>query len=760
VSFGGAPEGSSGFMYFWSIHCGLGRGPIDELREIRMGGKLGWQGNLSVEQVVQINAPQLFGGNAKEGGVVGNLHYLPGGPTQVIPESLATVLISPSTVTDFRRMVTIFFDGMISALNPYPKTWSWRIRRAINGWDGDTFRPDLAIITLMGQTIPPAADNRPLVRGDRTRAVPMVNTVNGTLDSMFGLPIEQINEVLVNVGTVVDPVYKPVGYAYDVISPNQWLIKIPAVYRGLPVLIRYFNGSGASLFNRAQLSNDGFTTTTTFSILEFATGPGTTVISITSLLCVALPPPMGYFPIPFTIVVNDPDHCILHIPAMYLNRVITVNYTRTGGGSFQQFITPVRLLTPAIVDLDLNPGETLVSLIPVTKTVSAPGVDEPPREIYSEIVDIDLQLVAVHDIEVEGQEVYIPFLYKPNLGIVNYVPDPVIKAMNPAHMLFECLTNREWGRGRDRASLSISSFEAAAQTLYNEGFGLCIAWKRRDSIKTFMQYICDHIGAVLYTDRSTALITLLLIRGDYTKAELKLWDTSIEIKESTVNTASMLINEVVVTWHDPVFNEDRWVGEQNLANLQATQGAVNSLKKDYKGLPTAGLARRVALRDLKAQSQGLRRFQIVLDRRAWNMTPGKVMRIQDVSRGIPDIVVRLATFKDGTLQNGRITVDAVQDIFTFPAAGFTQEQPPHWNETDNTPCIGEHEVFEVPYYMLVRGMRPADFALLTDSSSYLGTVAEKGQTINTDYAIAVRNAAPTPDDVPLLADQLYCGYSP
>ena len=40
--------------------------------------------------------------------------------------------------------------------------------------------------------------------------------------------------------------------------------------------------------------------------------------------------------------------------------------------------------------------------------------------------------------------------------------DRTVKAMNPAHIIYECLTNRVWGRGLARTMLDEASFLVAA----------------------------------------------------------------------------------------------------------------------------------------------------------------------------------------------------------------------------------------------------------------------------------------------------------
>jgi hypothetical protein len=328
---------------------------------------------------------------------------------------------------------------------------------------------------------------------------------------------------------------------------------------------------------------------------------------------------------------------------------------------------------------------------------------------------------------------------------------PPIHAMNPAHILYECYTNREWGRGLPASSLNVASFTTAADTLAAEGFGLCIKWARRDALDSFVQSVIDHIGAAIYADRETSLITLKLIRKDYDVATLPVYSTDsgvLEIKENAVSSLGPAVNEVIVEYTDPVSNEVRTVNAQNLASLQATRGVFNSIKKTYSGLPTAELARRVAQRELRLSAMALRQFTITFDRRAWRIPPAGVFRIQDTVRGIGDIVVRAGKIEDGTLTNGTITITAVQDVFGLPSASFIGQQPPNPVKPDNAPVLLNHRAFEVPYFILAGSMSPADFAYVANDAGYIGTVVEKPSDLSLAYNLYVKDGAPTPDEFP------------
>jgi len=130
-----------GFSYFMSLLSGLCRGPIDELHEIKVGDLTAWGGHLCNSGVNQIDAPNLFGGEKKEGGIQGPFRIFMGAPDQVLPGAeggLPDVKASIGTgmVSQFRGVVTLWFDGLVASMNPYLKEWKFRVRRSRKGWFG------------------------------------------------------------------------------------------------------------------------------------------------------------------------------------------------------------------------------------------------------------------------------------------------------------------------------------------------------------------------------------------------------------------------------------------------------------------------------------------------------------------------------------------------------------------------------------------------------------------------------------------------
>lgn len=472
-----------GYRYYFGIHMGIGRGPIDTLVEIRVGDKTAWPidtreivgydpwGNpvtttvpapppVEENTTIQIKAGDLFGGDSGEGGIDGPMDVMMGGPEQGINSRLAKML--GGLVPAFRGVTTFFFDGLVCSLNPYPKAWKFRVRRALKGWDGPVWYPEKAKIVLCGD----------------------------------------------------------------------------------------------------------------------------------------------------------------------------------------------------------------------------------------------------------------------------------IHAMNPAHMIYECATNRDWGRGLSRDLIDDDSFTSAANTLANECFGLCMKWSRSDDIQSFVQSILDHIGGALYVSRRTGKLTLRLIRQDYILDDLPTFTPNsglIDVQDDAGSTSDTLYNEILITWHDPINDEDRQVRVQNIAAMQ-TMGSVSSKTVQYPGLPTSDLALRVGQRDLRTNGMPLRRVKVTLDRRGWKIEPGMPFVISDPARGIESLVLRAGSIEDSTNDTSNIVVTGVQDVFGMPATAWVEPQPPTSSFPSKQPVpVQIHRMIEVPYRELARVLSKADLNNVAPDAGAIALLGVRPMAMSTNF---------------------------
>ncbi|WP_447880852.1 phage tail protein [Serratia fonticola] len=317
-----------------------------------------------------------------------------------------------------------------------------------------------------------------------------------------------------------------------------------------------------------------------------------------------------------------------------------------------------------------------------------------------------------------------------------------IHAMNPAHILVECATNRDWGRGLLLSEdLDLDSYRYAADQLYAEGFGLCFRYNRQDSLDTFVQQMLDHIGAAQYGDLSTGKTTLKLIRDDYNPDDLPLFTYDngiIAVQDDDSTSSDTAPNEITVTYHDPVTNSDGEVRAQNLGSIQSV-GLISS-SVEYKAIPTHDLAARVAQRDLEVGSAGITRLVIQFDRRGGQLTPASCFRVSLPDRNINNMVLRVSKIDEA--DTGALTITAVQDVFGLPATSYSSgQQGSGWTPPNKSAVpVSDLQLVELPYFSLAATLSAADLSFVSPEACYLGVMATAPTSFSVNYHLQSRAA--------------------
>lgn len=302
-----------------------------------------------------------------------------------------------------------------------------------------------------------------------------------------------------------------------------------------------------------------------------------------------------------------------------------------------------------------------------------------------------------------------------------------ITGMNPAHIVYQCLTDPDWGLGYPTSSIDSASFTAAADVFFNEGFGLCMQFTGSAPVESFLQTICDHAGAVLGIDRVSGLFLLSAIRGGYSVPALPLFndDNILQLDSFQRRALSETVNEVVVTYRDPITNKDGSVTAHDLANI-TSQGGPISQSKSYPGLPTSALASRVAVRDVTASAAMLAKVRFKVNRTAYALRPGSVLRFSWPKLGIVDMPLRVGRIDYGTLIDGVITIDALEDVFGLPATTYISQQPAGWTPPSTAPVApAAQTMIEAPYREIFRATDPANLSALTADACFVAGLAAR-----------------------------------
>lgn len=274
---------------------------------------------------------------------------------------------------------------------------------------------------------------------------------------------------------------------------------------------------------------------------------------------------------------------------------------------------------------------------------------------------------------------------------------------NAAEMIYDLLTNIGYGLGIPPSTIDVAgSFTSAAQTLATEGLGISMQFDTQASADNLISEILRHVDGLLYTDPATGLWTLKLARADYNPATLPVLtvDSVIGTPDSSRSSWSETTNLVGITFLSAADNwNERIVRNYDLANISVT-GEVRPQTIQFKGISKETTAGLVATRVLKTLTYPLSKIKIVANRSAWNFRPGGVFRFTWTPLGISNQVFRITRIGYGELTDGKITIDAVEDIFGINATAFTPPPVSGWVNPVGAPqALAAQQLIELPYHV-------------------------------------------------------------
>ncbi len=294
------------------------------------------------------------------------------------------------------------------------------------------------------------------------------------------------------------------------------------------------------------------------------------------------------------------------------------------------------------------------------------------------------------------------------------------RGMNAAHIHYQCLTDTVWGVGLDPALIDHDSFLRAAQQLHDEQFGLCLGWRRGDSIGNFLQMVNNHVGGLWAFDPMLGKFVYRLFRPDYVAANLPLLDeTSVtELEGWQTPLLDGSTNEVTVVGRDCVSNLEIAATFQNMANVQA-QGRVVADRRSLPGLWNRSLCERVAARETSVASGLLQRIKLTVDRRWWGIKRGDVLALSWRRKGVVRMPVRVLEVDEGTRSDGALALTLMQDFDGMAATTYLRPVVGPWTPPDTTPRpLPAQRLVEATWRDLAGRLRPADLALIEDDAGF------------------------------------------
>lgn len=642
---GGSKKQTIGYKYFAAIHMILCHGPIDYIKKILVDEDSELiEGNYPSGSH-NINKPNLFGGEKKQGGISGTLTILDGSLEQERSEIVTTLQnnVSPEDeIPAYRGVASMFLSGggvsfslvglrptfqtrsgMYLGMNPYLKTWKTLVQRIKKKSDGsDQWYKEKAAIPSVSAAkdrvmFQVAIDSSGSMAGDRINLVKA--QLNNLLD-FFALYARDSNldlSFLTWGGYAQTSILKRSATEEDLEEIREWINNISV-------------GGGTDF-------RDAFRYSETF-----------------------------FLP----------------------------NEIKNNAEKYMYFITDGEPDSPEIAEIAASENADMIN--------KKGAWSSSPVVITGFNIDLDdityTRMVVNNGVYVINSE--------NSSGMVDAAQGSFKMAywdMNPSHIIRECLVDKSWGNETPEHEIDDESFIKCADTLYREGFGLSIKWTQEGSVNEFIQEILRHINGVIYEEPKSGLITLRLIRDDYDIDSLPVLQESeiIEVSEFQKSTFSDLINQVTVTYTNVVNGTSGTVTVQD-TGLVSAQGVKNSKSVKYVGFSNIENAGRAGMRDLKTYASPLISADITVIRSIGiNLRQGDVFRWNWKKYGVENVVMRIVAISLGDSKDNSIILTCAEDIFSMPDSTITGFEP----DVPAPSAIAEIDraiAFEVPYLELVQ----------------------------------------------------------
>ena len=122
----GGKKQTIGYQHLLGVHFVPCLGPVDHLTSVSVAERTLVTGEL-MEETINVNEPDLFGGQDREGGVTGPLSIYNGASDQGTIPYLGRML--GDDIPAFRGVVSVVLEQMYIGNNPYLKPWSFNVQR-------------------------------------------------------------------------------------------------------------------------------------------------------------------------------------------------------------------------------------------------------------------------------------------------------------------------------------------------------------------------------------------------------------------------------------------------------------------------------------------------------------------------------------------------------------------------------------------------------------------------------------------------------
>lgn len=292
---------------------------------------------------------------------------------------------------------------------------------------------------------------------------------------------------------------------------------------------------------------------------------------------------------------------------------------------------------------------------------------------------------------------------------------------NLVTIVYELLTNSEWGEGIPLANIDTANFVSVGATLAAEGNGASLKLQAPIDKRDLLREIEAQMDGVVRLNPETGLFEIKLIRFDYNP--LTIPHARCEADGATPANATEIGDPVRATWEETtnfveVPYESRALDYKGTSAIamdmanQRMQGRVVKARRSYPGVTDPALANSLAWRDLRTLAYPLLKLTLSTKRDLSRLLPGDVLALTSARLGLVRQPMRIINVDVGELTKGTVKFALVQDVFYAAAGGFGTSPGTGWTPpSDTLAAFAKTAVFEAPRAFLTRDpVAPGSYA--------------------------------------------------
>lgn len=330
---------------------------------------------------------------------------------------------------------------------------------------------------------------------------------------------------------------------------------------------------------------------------------------------------------------------------------------------------------------------------------------------------------------------------------------PIAGQMNGVHIIRDLLTDTLVGLGVPLTEIG-TTWEAAAVTCYNEGYGFSFLFTDGKTIDDYIKTVKTHINAEVYKSRVTNKYEIKLIRKDY-NVNTVFQLTSANVKEITSLKRTLpgeLFSKVTIQYINGTTYKDAVEVAEDFT-LSNKQGGYVEKVLEFKGCRTRTLASKLAARELLEVSTQIYIGTVVCNRTAEILNPGDPFVIQASANPYldTDLVCRVGGINLGTNLDNKITISFVQDVFNAQEAILFETEESLFEDVTNPPSPAINRLAnETPYYLYAKNLGDVEAKAVESTTSFITLAADSPTDDSYDATIWVNGVAK--------GTLFFCGY--